>query len=63
MTENPIPNMPEYSAGNYCISFIDLLGQRDALRGQGLLPTINSEADCAAIDRMLRDTIGPTRQL
>ena len=63
MKENPTPNMPEYSAGNYCISFIDLLGQRDAFRGQGLLPTTNSGPDGTAIDRVLRDTIGPTLQL
>ena len=55
--------MPEYFAGNYCISFIDLLGQRDAFRGQGLLPTTNSGPDGTAIDRVLRDTIGPTLQL
>lgn len=63
MTESPTPNMPEYFAGNYCISFIDLLGQRDAFHGQGLLPTTNSGADGTAIDRVLRDTIGPTLQL
>lgn len=55
--------MPEYFASNYCISFIDLLGQRDAFSGQGLLPTTNSGADGQAIDRVLRETIGPTLQL
>lgn len=63
MTESTTPNMPEYFAGNYCISFMDLLGQRDAFRGQGLLPTNNLGADGMAIDRVLRDTIGPTLQL
>jgi len=55
--------MPEYFASNYCISFMDLLGQRDAFRGQGLLPTIDSGVDGQAIDRVLRETIGPTLQL
>src|SRR5438445_6514274 len=61
--ESPSPNIPKYCAANYCISFIDLLGQRDALRGQGLLPMTNAGADSTAIDRMLRDIIGPTLQL
>jgi hypothetical protein len=56
-------NVPEFLAANYCISFIDLLGQRDAFRGQGLLPTTNSGADGPVIDRVLRETIGPTLQL
>ena len=63
MTESPSPNIPEYFAGNYCISFIDLLGQRDVLRGQGLLPTIRSDADDGAFRKILRDTVGPILQL
>lgn len=63
MTESPTPNMPEYSAGNYCTSFIDLLGQRDALRGQGLLPIIRTEADDRAFQKILRNTVGPILQL
>ena len=63
MTESPIPNVPEYSAGNYCISFIDLLGQRDALCGQGLLPIIRSEAEGRAFQKILRDTVGPILRL
>jgi len=61
--ESRNPNISKYSPADYCISFIDLLGQRDALGGQGLLPTINSGSDGTVIDRMLRDTIGPTLQL
>ncbi len=48
----------ENFAANYCISFIDLLGQRDAVRGQGLLPSIKSEADDSAFRSILRDSIG-----
>ena len=56
MTESPTPNMPEYFAGNYCISFIDLLGQRDAFHGQGLLPTTNAyelESEVAQYPRII----------
>jgi hypothetical protein len=28
-----------FACHNYCVSFIDLLGQRDTMRGQGLLPS------------------------
>jgi hypothetical protein len=28
-----------FACHNYCVSFIDLLGQRDAMRSQGLLPS------------------------
>lgn len=59
----PNPDTPEYFATNYCISFIDLLGQRNAFRGQGLLPTINVQPDKAAIDSVLRDAIIPTQRL
>jgi hypothetical protein len=38
---------------NYCISFIDLLGQREALKGQGLLPIFKSEED----EKRFRDTV------
>lgn len=63
MTENPTPNMLQYFAANYCMSFIDLLGQRDALRGQGLLPIIKSETDDSAFQDILRDTVGPILRL
>lgn len=36
---------PKYTAFNYCVCFIDLLGQRNAAQGQGLLPNISSEAE------------------
>lgn len=58
-----MPANPAFIPTNYCISFIDLLGQRDALRGQGLLPAINSEAGNAAISRVIRDSIRPVLQL
>ena len=46
------------NAFNYCVSFIDLLGQRNAAKGQGLLPSISSEAEDKAFQKILRDNIG-----
>jgi hypothetical protein len=39
----PVPQSGDIVAFNYCVSFIDLLGQRAALRGQGLLPVTPEE--------------------
>jgi hypothetical protein len=38
---------------NYCVAFIDLLGQRDAMRGQTILPDKNQA------EAVFRDVIGP----
>ena len=53
----------ERNAFNYCVSFIDLLGQRNAAKGQGLLPSITSEAEDEAFQKILRDNIGGILQL
>ena len=45
-------------AGNYCVSFIDLLGQRDALRGQGLLPPFESEEERNKLNGVIRNSVG-----
>lgn len=37
--------MADSCVANYGVSFIDLLGQQDALRGPGVLHAGNSEAD------------------
>ena len=50
-------------AFNYCVSFLDLLGQRQALHGQGLLPTLGSEEEKQAFDQAIKDTIGPIQRL
>lgn len=49
--------------GNYCVSFIDLLGQRAALQGQGLLPTFKSEDERKKFDAILRESIGAISKL
>jgi hypothetical protein len=45
-------------AGNYCVSFIDLLGQRKALEGQGLLPPFETEAERSKLNTTLRKSVG-----
>lgn len=47
-----------FTAFNYCLSFIDLLGQREAVRGQGLLPALKSEAEERAFRAVIRDSVG-----
>jgi hypothetical protein len=54
---------PKYTAFNYCVCFIDLLGQRNAAQGQGLLPNINSEAEDEAFQKVLLKNIGGILQL
>lgn len=61
--ESPKADTQEYFAANYCISFIDLLGQQDALRGQGVLPAVTSEAGKTAIDNVIRASIAPALKL
>lgn len=48
----------EWVAYNYCVAFVDLLGQRDALRGQGLLKLPDSEDHHKAFYDILRNSIG-----
>lgn len=45
-------------AGNYCVSFIDLLGQRKALEAQGLLPPFTTEAERTELNATLRKSVG-----
>lgn len=48
----------ELLAGNYCVSFIDLLGQRAALQGQGLLPPFETEDERKKLHAVLKESIG-----
>lgn len=50
-------------AGNYCVSFIDLLGQRAALEGQGLLPQFETEAAQLQFYATLRKSVGAIIEL
>lgn len=53
----------QWTAYNYFISFIDLLGQRDALQGQGLLPIFKTEEDRKRFIGTLKDSIGAILKL
>jgi len=48
----------EWIAYNYCVAFVDLLGQRDAMQGQGLLKPPESDEQRKAFHDMLRNSIG-----
>lgn len=58
MSNEPKNSDRNWVAGNYCVCFIDLLGQRDALRGQGLLPLFESEEESKEFNAVLRNSIG-----
>lgn len=58
MTTDSKSSDREWVAHNYCVSFIDLLGQRDAMRGQGLLKPVESEKQQKAFHDVLRNSIG-----
>lgn len=53
----------ELSVHNYCISFIDLLGQREALQGQGLLPIFKSDDEHKQFIATLKNSIGAILRL
>ena len=57
------PSDDQYAALNYCVSFIDLLGQRAALRGQGLVPKIDSPEEKAAFLQVLKESVGTIANL
>lgn len=45
-------------AANYCACFIDLLGQRDAMKGEGLLPDLQSVDGEKALVEKIRSSVG-----
>ena len=47
------PDEGGFACHNYCVAFIDLLGQREAMRGQGLVPS-----DRTQLIAKFRDSIG-----
>jgi len=52
------PDDNTLNVGNYCVSFLDLLGQRATLRGQTLLPPTKSENEKKERHKTLRSSIG-----
>src|SRR5688572_14518529 len=49
---------PVSTAYNYCVSFIDLLGQREAMRDQALMPILTSDEDRGRFQKILNASIG-----
>jgi hypothetical protein len=54
-------NQPDIIAANYCISFVDLLGQRAEYKGEALLP--QSESDRRHFLNKIKKTINPIYHL
>lgn len=50
--------MDEKIALNYCASFIDLLGQRDALKGQNILPDVRNEDIKKEFMTVVKNSVG-----
>lgn len=63
MTKTDDKRLDQWAVYNYCISFIDLLGQRDALRRQGLLPVFKTGEDRQRFIGTLKKSIGPIIKL
>lgn len=53
----------EIAAYNYCVCFIDLLGQLEAMHRQGLLPQFQSDDEKNAFNEILKRTIKPIHDL
>jgi hypothetical protein len=63
-TDKPAAAAPALSVFNYCVCFLDILGQRHALRDQGLLPWGPTEEDRKRfIHEVLTKTILPITRL
>jgi hypothetical protein len=43
---------------NYCVSFVDLLGQKDAMRGESLFAGFSNAQEEKAFKRKIKDSIG-----
>lgn len=56
-------NKPEIIAANYCVSFIDLLGQRAEYKNEGLLPRFKNAKDRECFFQKIEKTIKPIYNL
>ena len=52
-------NKTDRIAANYCVSFIDLLGQRDEYKDEGFLPNIENEKERERFFKKIKRTIKP----
>jgi len=51
------------SISNYCACFIDLLGQKDALKGQGVLPVFENEEHEKEFYKVVSESVGTIEKL
>ena len=65
MTDNrqPVEAEAELRVANYAVSFIDLLGQRNALAGQACVPHFTSDADRISFMLSVRSSVGAVASL
>ena len=56
-------NKPDIIAANYCISFVDLLGQRAEYKNEGLLPRFKNSEDRDRFLKKIKSTIKPIYNL
>lgn len=54
---------PDVKVFNYCVAFIDLLGQRAAMRGQSVLPQFKSGDEKQAFLSTFKDSVGAIDRL
>ena len=48
----------DYQAHNYFVCFVDLLGQRHILAGQGITPFPNNEVEVARFKEVVKKSVG-----
>lgn len=53
----------DLSISNYCACFIDLLGQQDALKDEGLIPIMNSDEDEEKFINKVKTSVGAIERL
>jgi hypothetical protein len=58
MSQEQSPAGANHVAQNYCLAFIDLLGQREAVRDQELLPILKTDEEEQAFRAVIRNSIG-----
>jgi hypothetical protein len=63
MSNDTIQVDRDFVAHNYCVAFVDLLGQKEALKGQGLLKLPETEEEKKAFHDVLRNSIGAILKL
>lgn len=49
----------KWVAYNYCIAFIDILGQREEYKNEGLIPNFASNQEREAFNQKIKNTIAP----